>query len=224
MTLIPDFRKDTVISLRLSQMYDSPNYTAVLLAIAQAYDDQDAVLNYLGTLSLDTAQGFWLDLFGAIIGQGRKVITELPLQYKYFGFTNIKSDAGGFGSLIATQSSAPSETNTLADPDFRRVLKAKAAQNSGDTTLYGIASSLVSVLEDDSVLVYSRAGAKLDILLSIRPDENMLQLIKAGYILPLSSGVVLNDIIYADPENSFGFININSSLKGFGAKLPEIIN
>lgn len=224
MTMIPDFRKDTAISLRLSQMYDSPNYTAVLLAIAQAYDDQDAVLNYLGTLSLDTAQGVWLDIFGAIIGQGRKVITELPLQYKYFGFTNINPNAGGFGSLVATQSSAPTETSTLADPDYRRVLKAKAAQNAGDTTLYGIASSLVNVLEDESVLVYSRAGAKLDILLSVRPDDNMLQLIEAGYILPLSSGVFLNDIIYADPENTFGFININSSLKGFGAKLPEVIN
>ncbi|AUR89452.1 protein of unknown function DUF2612 [Vibrio phage 1.123.O._10N.286.48.F3] len=224
MTLIPDFRKDTVISLRLSQMYDSPNYTAILLAIAQAYDDQDAVLNYLGTLSLDSAQGVWLDLFGAIIGQGRNVTTKLPLEYSYFGFINIDPTAGGFGSLLATQASAPSQTNRLPDPDYRRVLIAKAAQNAGDTTLYGIASSLVNVLEDDSVQVYSKPGAEVGILLSNLPDANMLQLIDAGYILPLSSGVVLGDIIYADPTNTFGFYNINSSAAGFGGKLPEVIN
>lgn len=222
--MIPNYKLDMAISLRLSQLYDSPIYTAVISSIADAYDNQDKVLNYLGTLSIDNASGVWLDLLGAIIGRGRKVITEQPLEYKYFGFKNINQFVGGFGSPLATSSSPPMTTNTLNDTDYRRVLKAYAAKNAGDTTSPAIVSTLVSVLDDESVLLYSRSGAKVDILLNKRPDHNMLQLMKSGDILPLSSGVVLNDIIYTEQGNTFGFNNINPELKGFGYKLPEIIN
>lgn len=213
---MPTFKQDMALSLVLNQMTESPNYQAIIRAISRTYDDQDAVLQYIGNLDVYTARGVWLDLIGSIVGIGRRVNVEL--KYKYFGYSDLSSLAGGYGVGQYWYYGAPSDTsNLLGDDEYRRVILAKAAQNAGDCSHPSVVQVMQNVLGTQSVLSFNGGNGNIDMLVEGVVSENMIALIKAGKILPTAAGVGLRMLLQYDGSKSFGYSNLNPKAKGYGA-------
>lgn len=218
--MIPNFKTDLALSRVINQLFEAPNYTEIIRAIAATYDDQDEVLTYIGTLSIETARGVWLDLIGSIIGQGRRV--PIDLTYQYFGFTDIDPNLGGFGSIFFYETAPEETSNLLGDEEYRAVLYAVAAKNAGDVSLVGIVETLGLVFDSESVFAYNAGNASLNIMIEGEVSQNLIELTRAGIIVPKAAGVKLRSFFNYDADAVFGFADIDPTVEGFGVgKFPQ---
>lgn len=209
------YKRSMALSLMVNQMTESPNYMKIINAIAREFDNLDQIFKYIGTLDVRTARGVWLDLFGSIVGQGRTV--DIDLTYQYFGYRDIDSNLGGYGTGAYWYFGAPDQkANVLNDTDYRRVIMAKAAKNTGDTSHISIVQVLSLIFPDSDVNSANAGNANVSISVSGTIDENMLALIKGGKILPLAAGVGLNSFLNPEPSLNFGYSNIAPDAKGYG--------
>ncbi|MGL5396497.1 MAG: DUF2612 domain-containing protein [Shewanella sp.] len=222
--MTPTLKQDMTLSLALNQMTESPNYLSIIRAIARTYDDQDAVLEYIGKLDVYTARGVWLDLIGSIVGAARRV--DIGLKYTYFGYSNLDSVAAGYGKGRYWHYGAPSSaSNLLGDEEYRRVILAKAAQNAGDCSHISVVEVMQKVLDTSKVFSFNGGNGNLDIMFEGAISDNMLALIKSGKIIPTSAGVGLRLLLQYDSSKSFGYTNLNAKAKGYGVgSYPRRIN
>lgn len=222
--MTPTLKQDMALSLVINQMTGSPNYLAIIRAIARTYDDQDAVLEYIGTLDVYTARGVWLDLIGSIVGAGRRV--DIELKYTYFGYSNLDPVSAGYGKGRYWYYGAPSlVSNLLGDEEYRKVILAKAAQNSGDCSHISVVEVMQAVMDANKVFSFNGGNGNLDIMFDGEISDNMLALIKSGKIIPTASGVGLRLLLQYDSSNSFGYSNLNANAKGYGAgSYPRRVN
>ncbi|MGL5490406.1 MAG: DUF2612 domain-containing protein [Shewanella sp.] len=220
----PNCKQDYALSQVINQLSESPNYLSIIKAIARTYDDQDAVLSYIATLDVYTAKNVWLDLIGSIVGIGRRV--DIDLEYEYFGYTDINNKSAGYGmGRYWTYGSPSTSSNLLADEEYRKVIIAKAAQNSGGVNHRTIVEVMQMVLDTDSVLSFNGAPASVDVYFEGQISKNMLALIKAGKILPTAAGVGLRLLMQYDRNKVFGYGNISPKAKGYGkGAYPKRIN
>lgn len=219
--MIDNFKTDLALSQIINQLSDSPNYISIIRAISKAYDDQDYVLNYISTIDVYTAQGVWLDLLGSIVGQGRKV--DIDLSYLYFGFYDIDPSLGGFDSGRFDYEGAPSASSTLlGDEEYRKVIIAKASQNSGDVSLPSIIETLQNVFESQNVYAYNLGNARLGVQVDVPVSDNIIELIKDDRIIPRAAGVKIASVVQAVPSETFGFVDIDPQAQGFGVgRFPQ---
>lgn len=217
-------KQDMALSLVLNQMTESPNYMAIIRAIARTYDDQDAVLEYIGTLDVYTARGVWLDLIGSIVGAARRV--DIDLKYTYFGYSNLDSVAAGYGNGRYWYYGAPSSvSNLLGDEEYRKVILAKAAQNAGDCSHISVVEVMQAVLDTSKVFSFNGGNGNLDIMFEGSISDNMLALIKSGKIIPTAAGVGLRLLLQYDSGKSFGYSNLNAKSQGYGVgAYPRRVN
>ncbi len=193
MACIPNYRQDQAVSLIVNQLIDDLTYVDMIKLIASTYDDQDAVLCYISTISIDTAEGVWLDLIGRIVGRSRLANVELP--YKYFGCFDVNPDAGGLGSILYQPGMPLNQSSRMNDFDYRKAIKAQAVSNSGDVTMFGVTSLLVDILDTDDVIIESVEDAQVDITIRQTLSPIMEALIKSGDFVPLAAGVTIRDIV-----------------------------
>lgn len=222
--MTPTLKQDMAMSLVLNQMTESPNYLAIIRAIARTYDDQDAVLEYIGNLDVYTARGVWLDLIGSIVGASRRV--DIELKYTYFGYSNLDSVAAGYGKGRYWYYGAPSSvSNLLGDEEYRKVILAKAAQNAGDCSHISVVEVMQVVLDTSKVFSFNGGNGNLDIMFEGAISDNMLELIKSGKIIPTAAGVGLRLLLQYDSSKSFGYSNINAKSQGYGVgSYPRRVN
>lgn len=222
--MTPTLKQDMALSLVLNQMTESPNYLAIIRAIARTYDDQDSVLEYIGKLDVYTARGVWLDLIGSIVGASRRV--DIDLKYTYFGYSNLDPVAAGYGKGRYWYYGSPSSvSNLLGDEEYLRFILAKAAQNAGDCSHISVIEVMQSVLDTNNVFSFNGGNGNLDIMFDGAVSENMLALIKSGKIIPTAAGVGLRLMLQYDSEKSFGYSNLNAKAKGYGAgSYPRRVN
>ena len=222
--MTPTLKQDMALSLVLNQMTESPNYLAIIRAIARTYDDQDEVLEYIGNIDVYTARGVWLDLIGSIVGAARRV--DIDLKYTYFGYSNLDSVAAGYGKGRYWYYGAPSSvSNLLGDEEYRRVILAKAAQNSGDCSHISVVEVMQSVMDAENVFSFNGGNGNLDIMFDGAISDNMIALIKSGKIIPTAAGVGLRLLLQYDSRKSFGYSNLNANAKGYGAgSYPRRVN
>lgn len=217
-------KQDMALSLVLNQMTESPNYLSIIRAVARTYDDQDAVLEYIGNLDVYTARGVWLDLIGSIVGVSRRV--DIDLKYTYFGYSNLDPVAAGYGNGRYWYYGAPSSvSNLLGDEEYRRVILAKAAQNAGDCSHIAVVQVMQAVMGTNDVFSFNGGNGSLDIMFEGAISENILALIKSGKILPTAAGVGLRLLLQYDSGKSFGYSNLNPDAKGYGVgAYPRRVN
>lgn len=209
-----DYKRALALSLILNQLSESPNHKAIVNAIARTYDDQDEVLKYIANIDVYTAVGVWLDLLGSIVGQSRKVTIDLT--YQYFGYSDIDPNLSGYGVSIYWYPGAPGETsNLLNDEEYRRVIIARAAKNSGDTSLINIVSTMQQVLGSE-VFAYNSGNATVTIMFEGEISDNILALIRNGDIVPTAAGVGLRSLLNYDSATAFGYSDIDPTLQGYG--------
>lgn len=222
--MIITMKQDMALSLVLNQMTESPNYLAIIRAIARTYDDQDAVLEYIGNLDVYTARGVWLDLIGSIVGASRRV--DIDLKYTYFGYSNLDPVSAGYGKGRYWYYGAPSSvSNLLGDEEYRRVILAKAAQNAGDCSHISVVEVMQAVLDTGNVFSFNGGNGNLDIMFEGSISDNMLALIKSGKIIPTAAGVGLRLMLQYDSKKSFGYSNLNATAKGYGVgSYPRRVN
>lgn len=213
---MPNYKQDMALSLIVNQLTESPNYKAIIRAIARTYDDQGAVLEYIGKLDVMTARGVWLDLIGSIAGIGRRV--DIDLRYRYFGYKDLRPTASGYGVGRYGYYGAPDDvSNLLGDDEYRRVILAKASYNNAiNNNHIDIVECMQLVLQTDEVYSWNGGKAKVDLMFDATLSDNMKELIVDGKIVPTSAGVGLRRLIEFDSENSFGYANLTSKAKGYG--------
>ena len=222
--MIPTLKQDMALSLVLNQMTESPNYLSIIRAIASTYDDQGAVLEYIGKLDVYTARGVWLDLIGSIVGASRRV--DIDLDYAYFGYSDINAVASGYGNGRYWYYGAPSSvSNLLADEEYRKVILAKAAQNAGDCSHVSVVEVMQAVLDTSKAFSFNGGNGNLDIMFEGGVSENILALIKNGKIIPTAAGVGLRLLLQYDSSKSFGYSNLNAKSQGYGVgSYPRRVN
>lgn len=218
------FRQDMALSLALNQMTESPNYLAIIRAIARTYDDQNEVLEYIGQLDVYTARGVWLDLIGSIVGVARRV--DIDLKYTYFGYSNLNQVAAGYGNWRYWYYGAPSSvSNLLGDEEYRKVILAKAAQNAGYCSHIAVVQVMQAVIGTKSVFSFNGGNGNVDIMFEGSISENILALIKNGKIIPTAAGVGLRSLLQYDRSKSFGYSNLSAKVKGYGVgSYPRRVN
>jgi hypothetical protein len=121
----------------LSQYANSPSLTSILVNYAEAADQTEDLDNFFDFIwSVDTAQGYGLDVWGRIVGVQR-IITVASTDY--FGFEqavpgvqswNLGLGVGGSWLGGALYSGTNLTSNfSLSDAAFRQLILAKAAAN-----------------------------------------------------------------------------------------------
>jgi hypothetical protein len=210
-----NYKRSLALSLVINQLSESPNYLAIINAIAKTYDDQDYVLKRLASLDVNKEVDVWLDLIGSIVGQPRKV--DVNLKYTYFGYNDIDPNAGGYlDNAIYYYTAAPeTESNLLGNEEYRRVIIARAAKNAGDTSIPAITSTMQMILDQEEVYVYNAGNATIQILFEGDISDNILALIRDGQILPLAAGVGLQSLLNYSRDTIFGYSDIDPDLNGY---------
>lgn len=177
--------------LLANQFCDGSDFGTWLKQKMLSYDNTADWLNYLyDNLDIYTAEGYWLDLLGLIIGQQRAVADAIPVVF--FGFDDTPF-ALGFGLARFWDGTEPlTASSILADPEYRIVLLAKVAFNYADVTLTGIASSLSIIFETDNITVTNNGVGNIDIYIGKVLTITQQNLINVLDLLPRGAGISVN--------------------------------
>lgn len=107
-----------------------PVFDAIIQTIIEyKMKTQDLYINFADTiLDIDKSTGNNLDLIGSIVGQPR-VLVDFSID-KYFGFLgNPRAEPYDVGLWYSTFSNKGSDTRTLSDEEYRRIIKARIIRN-----------------------------------------------------------------------------------------------
>lgn len=207
-------RIDDALSRLYNQFHDKPNLEAVLELIASGYDDIDDALLYLGSLDVYTAQGVWLDLVGAIVGQGRRI--ETPITVEFFGFAETAGGKGFWQARFRRFGDQTTATTVLSDPEYRKAILARIAKNYGDISKPGIVNALQIIIETDNIYVRNAGNAKITISIGKLLTDTEKNLIDALDVVPTGAGIGVEYRSSYDPASTFGFADSRLGFKGFG--------
>lgn len=172
----------------LWQYSGSPTLVALIAAMAAAIDpttDLDNFYDYVW--SIDTAQGFGLDIWGRIVGVGR----VYPISTgQFLGFKEA-TDAQPFGQGIFYSGGSATANFALSDSAYRQLILAKALANVLDGGVASINRLLMTMFQgrgnayvidhNDMSMVYAFAFALTPVDLTI--------IVNSG-VLPTPAGIV----------------------------------
>jgi len=222
---------DEYIKLIIKQYYNKPKARAeVEFKIAEYEKLYNVIDSFPDEFDVDTAWGDRLDKIGKIVGVGRSV-SEVVDKIG-FGFEE-NSNARGFADKFnILDSSAPFVEKftpeytdlQLDDPTFRLIIKAKIAVNN--TSAYMVSDNRISIQDVISSAFQNRAwvvdnyNMSLDLYISPAYEGQYLRLIKRLKLLPKPQAVRYNQIVSAEPTQTFGFQD-NKNALGFGDKFGE---
>lgn len=128
----------------LPQHHPKPKTEAVLKSMFAGTPEAAKALDDLRrSLDMDAATGARLDLIGSIVGQTRAVPEGIAITY--FGYAG-KPNAAGYGQARYYRVGDPLLTSySAADPEYRRMIKAKIALNNSHGTAPEIAQAMREV-------------------------------------------------------------------------------
>lgn len=135
-----------------------PRFTGTVSATLLPVTEVGAVAASLpAAFDLDTAIGVQLDHVGEWVGQARYVTIPLPQRWFSFG-----DDLRGWGRGEWRQAySAPTRLASLADEDYRRLLRAVIAANHWDGTVPGAQACLDIFYIDPATHVFIQDNAQV---------------------------------------------------------------
>lgn len=181
-----DFYKNK--DLIANQFCDAPGFEIWLKEKMRSYDNAADWLLYLQeNLDIYTAKGYWLDLIGLIVGQGRTVSGVLAVEF--FGFADTPGAVGFGKARFWNGTESLSDSSILADPEYRTALLAKVAFNFADVTLTGISESLSIILNSSNMTVTNDGAANIAINIAKPLTDTEKSLINTIGILPVAAGV-----------------------------------
>ena len=131
---------DTIIS----QYANSPIITTL---IENWFDCLDQTVNlelfYDNIMSIDTAFGYGLDLWGRILGITR--VLNIPSTGTYFGFSAAAPTVQGFSQAPFYSGTQLNNNFSLSDPSYKQLLIAKALANITNGTIPALNKILLTL-------------------------------------------------------------------------------
>lgn len=182
-------------SLLLTSEYEnSPNFIQTVQLTANAIGDITALLqSFPAQFDLDAAIGSQLDVDGQWIGFPRTIGGVLLVQF--FGFAD-DATALTFGELgnpsiggrFLELGEDTSSTATLADPEYRLLLRAKILQNDWDGSVAEFEAAVSDVIAMPTTVIDPGTSVVL-IMPSQTVDPVLMQLLTGFDLLPRAAGV-----------------------------------
>ncbi|MBS0040636.1 DUF2612 domain-containing protein [Neisseria sp. Marseille-Q1983] len=162
--------------------------------------------------NVSTAQGFGLDIWGAIVGIGREVM--IAAQDEYIGFTQGFTP---FGNGVWSSGEGLERQYRLDDDAYRRVIMLKAMSNIIYATAPHINRLLHEMFGTRGRAYFVKNGtmaARYVFEFYLLPVERAI--IRQSDLLPRPSGVLL-DFYEPEEDKTFGYIEANLAPFGEGA-------
>lgn len=190
----------------IRQHADKPKLVALIRGLADAIQTslEEPCLQMLSRLDIDSAEGANLDVIGAIVGQSRFVIDYGSLLF--FGFdTATNADTFGdfynssTGSRFISAYEIETDVRELADPEYRKFIKARIYRNYSKSNREDIISS-VKILFGIEMVEITEDTMKINTIATY-PEvaTNDLELLTAYDILPRPSGVEVVNVTSISP-------------------------
>lgn len=128
-----------------SQYANSPVITTLLTNFAQYIDPTANIGQFYDlVMNVDTAQGYGLEAWGRIVGIGRLI--QVPISEAFFGYAEGRPSWEGFGIAPFNSVWNPAtQTYTLSDAAFRKLILAKALANICDGSIPAINQILINL-------------------------------------------------------------------------------
>lgn len=177
-----------------SEYKNSPNFLQTVQLTANGIGDITAAIQSLPSLfDLDNAIGSQLDVDGQWIGFARNIGGVVLVQF--FGFAD-DATALTFGELGSPAVGGrfyelgedSSTTATLADPEYRLLLRAKILQNDWDGSVVEFEAAVADVIAMPTKVIDPGTGVVL-IMPSQAVDPVLSQLLTTYDLLPRAAGV-----------------------------------
>lgn len=162
--------------------------------------------------NVSTAQGFGLDIWGAIVGIGREVM--IAAQDEYIGFTQGFTP---FGNGVWSSGEGLERQYRLDDDAYRRVIMLKAMSNIIYATAPHINRLLREMFGTRGRAYFVKNGtmaARYVFEFYLLPVERAI--IRQSDLLPRPGGVLL-DFYEPEADKTFGYIEANLAPFGEGA-------
>jgi len=158
---------------------------------------------YDNFFNIDTATGYWLDVWGRIVGIDRYITV---LSGQFFGFDEA-TDALPFNQGVFYNGNPAASTITLNDTDFRRVIKAKAMVNISSNSIPDI-NAILAFFYDGRGVAWATDGSII-----VSPDPLCGQLfLRPTTIIEQSGWYYVG--LQSNPDTGFrhgGFIAVNKT-------------
>ena len=199
-----------------SQYAASPRINALAEGFAQlVMPDADIQLFFDNIFNFETASGYGLDIWGRIVGIGRK-IKDVPSSEQYLGFEPqgaVNEQADTFNNATFYAEGSGGGTYILEDAAYRLLINTKAMANVGTGSLAALNQQLHHLMPDAAVGVLNVGPMKIRIYVQSYLQIYEKNLLLRGDLPPIPAGVGF-ELLQVDPF-TFGFYG--SGLQGFGA-------
>ncbi|WP_027936768.1 DUF2612 domain-containing protein [Anaeroarcus burkinensis] len=160
---------------------------------------------------IDTAEAVQLDGCGAIVAQSRLVSKAIALPF--FGFID-QPAARGFGKArFRGRLESHLSTATLADPEYRKMIKAKVAKNISWGTTEETIASYQHIFDAPKVVITEMGNAKLRVGIARELTEGERIFAQALDLFVCPGGVGVDLRTSFDSRRTFGFRD--QGLQGF---------
>lgn len=194
----------------MSQYANSPRLMHIITSLWDALDPEKFTSEYYRlVMSIPTANGHGLDIWGRIVGIGRSVTFSDP-SGEYFGFTD------GFYPFNERPFSSPGsayDTFELTNDAYRELILLKALSNIVYATAPNI-NALLRAMFDEPCYCLITGHMQMRYVFEFELSPYQRHLVYNAGILPRPCGVEISIIISADPSGIFGFDG--SGLQPFG--------
>ena len=178
---------------------NKPKFVAKVALVTGAIDAiTQVILGLPDAFDIDNAIGAQLDIVGEWVGR-KRLVNEI-LAVEFFGFAD-DGAALPFGELTDVskggrfyeQGESFSSSTTLADPEYRTILKAKIVRNQWDGTTAGIEAALQYVFNAPCTVV---DNGTLNLTINIGAEITAVEktLLSTFDLLPRPAGVQIGTI------------------------------
>lgn len=186
---IPTFNPWTTI---IAQYANSPRITALIESFNAAMDLTKPLEDFYDMVwNIQTAVGYGLDVWGRIVGVQRAI--QIPGNVTLFGFGEAGSSWTGFGQGGFYTGQSITQNFVLQDPDFRKLILAKAAGNISDGAIPSVNQILLTLFPNRGAC-YVADGLDMSLTYTFKfaltPPE--LAIVSQLDVLPNAAGVVIN--------------------------------
>ena len=191
----------TVGETLISQYANSPVICRLIRRFDDCIDPRTDKQRFYDTVwNVSTAQGFGLDIWGAIVGIEREVMISAQDEYIGFaqGFTSFDNGVWSTGEGLERR-------YRLDDDAYRRVIMLKAMSN----IIYATAPHINRLLRE----MFGKRGRAYFVKNGTMAERSI---IRQSDLLPRPSGVLL-DFYEPEADKTFGYIEANLAPFGEGA-------
>lgn len=176
----------------MAQYANSPVLTAMITEFNAAMDFTATNDSFYDLMwNIFTAQGYGLDVWGRIVGVVRTI--SIPGTVQFFGFEEAGSSWTGFGQgSFASPGSILTQNYVLQDPDFRKLILAKAAGNISNGSIPAVNQILLNLFPGrGKCFVADGLNMSLAFTFNFVLSSVEIAIVSQLNVLPVATGVAI---------------------------------